>query len=212
MRLEPPDLMETSDFRQQKCFATRAINSSFALPSTGGDLSWASHVPSSLSTSRLVRELGLTFILMIVMLIAPARLTLSHQYMKVLKLLLNAVVAWTLGIAAIAAILYFSNGGSDFTVTDVTGFGVMAIVASGLLMLVLYLPSLYWLKRRRGSVQRRIDFILLTGLLCNLPLIILLLALVNRKMVLSEALGFIVTFLIIGSAFGLGFTLAQQER
>jgi len=158
-----------------------------------------------------VRELGLTFILMIVMLIAPARLTLSHQYMKVLKLLLNAVVAWTLGIAAIAAILYFSNGGSDFTVTDVTGFGVMAIVASGLLMLVLYLPSLYWLKRRRGSVQRRIDFILLTGLLCNLPLIILLLALVNRKMVLSEALGFIVTFLIIGSAFGLGFTLAQQE-
>ena len=81
----------------------------------------------------------------------------------------------------------------------------------GLLMLVLYLPSLYWLKRRRGGVQRRIDFILLTGLLCNLPLIILLLALVNRKMVLSEALGFILTFLIIGSAFGLGFTLAQRE-
>jgi hypothetical protein len=131
--------------------------------------------------------------------------------MKVLKLLLNAVVAWALGIAAIAAILYFSNGGSDFTVTDLTGFGVMAIVASGLLMLVLYLPSLYWLKRRRGGVQRRIDFILLTGLLCNLPLIILLLALVNRKMVLSEALGFILTFLIIGSAFGLGFTLAQRD-
>jgi len=132
--------------------------------------------------------------------------------MKLLKLLLNALIAWTLGIAAIATQLYFTNGGSDFTMTDLTGFGVMAVVASGLLMLVLYLPSLYWLKRRRGGVERRIDFVLLTGLFCNLPLIILLLTLVNRKMALSEALGFIVTFLIIGSAFGLGFTLATDER
>jgi len=131
--------------------------------------------------------------------------------MKLLKLLLNALVAWTLGIAAIAGVLYFSNGGSDFTVTDLTGFGVMAVVVSGLLMLVLYLPSLYWLKRRRAGVRPRLDFMLLTGLLCNLPLIILLLTLVNRKMVLSEALGFIAIFLIIGSAFGFGFTLAQQE-
>ena len=132
--------------------------------------------------------------------------------MKLLKLLLNALIAWTLGIAAIATQLYFTNGGSDFTMTDLTGFGVMAVVASGLLMLVLYLPSLYWLKRRRGGVERRIDFVLLTGLFCNLPLIILLLTLVNRKLALSEALGFIATFLIIGSAFGLGFTLATDER
>ena len=96
--------------------------------------------------------------------------------------------------------------------TDLTGFGVLAIVVSGLLMLVLYLPSLYWLKRRRGAVTPRRDFLLLTGVLCNLPVIIFLLALINRKMVLSEALGFIATFLIIGSVFGLGFTLVQYER
>ena len=132
--------------------------------------------------------------------------------MKLLKLFLNALVAWILGLAGIAAVLYFTNGGADFTITDLTGFGVMAVVVSGLLMLVLYLPSLYWLKRRRGGVNRRIDFVLLTGLLCNLPLIIFLLTLVNRKMVLSEALGFIATFLIIGSAFGLGFTLATDEH
>jgi len=132
--------------------------------------------------------------------------------MKLLKLFLNAIIAWTLGLAAIAAVLYFSNGGADFTVTDFTGFGVMAVVASGLLMLVLYLPSLYWLKRRRGGVERRIEFVLLTGLLCNLPIVIFLLALVNRKMVLGEALGFIVTFLIIGSAFGLGFTVATDKH
>src|ERR671927_194997 len=102
------------------------------------------------------------------MLITLRNVTLSHQYMKLLKLLLNAIVAWILGIAAIAALLYFTNGGADFTVTD------------------------------------------LTGLLCNVPITIFLLTLVNRKMVLTEALGFIVTFLIIGSVFGFGFTLATD--
>src|SRR5215217_1513839 len=131
--------------------------------------------------------------------------------MRILRLFLNAIVAWILGIASIAAILYFTNDGVDFTVTDVTGFGRLAIGISGLLMLVLYLPGLYWLKRRRGGVTPRLEFMLLTGVLCNVPVIIFLLTLINRKMVLSEALGFIATFLIIGSVFGLGFTLAQHE-
>jgi hypothetical protein len=126
--------------------------------------------------------------------------------MKLVKLLFNAVIAWAAGFAFISATLYFSNGGADFTTTDVMGFGVLAVVASGLLMLVLYLPSLYWLKRRLGGIKPRISFLLLTGLLCNLPLFIVLVALINRKMVLTEALGFIATFLIIGSVFGLGFT------
>ena len=131
--------------------------------------------------------------------------------MKIVKLLLNATIAWALGLISIAAILYFSNGGADFTMTDLTGFGSMAIVVSGLLMLVLYLPSLNWLKRRRGGVKPRLEFVLLTGLLCNIPVFIFLLTLINRKMVLSEALGFIATFLIIGSVFGFGFTLAQAQ-
>ena len=129
--------------------------------------------------------------------------------MKLVKLLFNALVAWALGLAFIALTLYFTNGGSDFTITDIMGFGVLAIAASGLLMLVLYLPSLYWLKRRRGGVTPRRDFLLLTGVFCNLPLFIILLTLINRKMVLSEALGFMATFLIIGAVFGLGFTWAQ---
>ena len=131
--------------------------------------------------------------------------------MKILKLLFSAVAAWAVGVAFIAAVLYFKNGGVDFTVTDVSGFGVMAVVASGLLMVVLYLPSLYWLKKRRGGTRPRIEFPVLTGLLCNLPLFVVLLMLVERKMVLSEALGFIATFLIIGSVFGLGFTFAHQH-
>jgi len=130
--------------------------------------------------------------------------------MKLIKLFLSAIVAWTIGIAFICATLYFSNGGVDFTLTDVMGFGVMAVVASGLLMLVLYLPSLYWLKRRRGGVRPRTGFMLLTGLVCNLPVFIVLVLLINRKMVLSEALGFMLTFAIIGCAFGFGFTMVHR--
>lgn len=131
--------------------------------------------------------------------------------MKLVKLLFTAMVAWAVGLAFIAATLYFSNGGADFTTTDLRGFGVLAVIASGLLMLVLYLPSLYWLKRRRSGVKPRIDFMLLTGFVCNLPLFVTLLILIDRKMSLSEALGFIATFLIIGSVFGLGFTLAHNS-
>jgi hypothetical protein len=61
-------------------------------------------------------------------------------------------------------------------------------------------------------VKPRKDFMLLTGLICNLPLFVTLIMLVNRKMVLSEALGFIATFLIIGSVFGLAFTLVHNQR
>ena len=132
--------------------------------------------------------------------------------MKIVKLFFSAVFSWALGLAFIATTLYFSNGGADFTFTDVMGFGVLAIVASGLLMLILYLPSLYWLKRRRRGVKPRKDFMLLTGFICNLPLFVTLMMLVNRKMVLSEALGFIATFLITGSVFGLAFTLVHNQR
>ena len=48
------------------------------------------------------------------------------------------------------------------------------------------------------------------GLKENWPQFTLLL-LVNRKMVLGEALGFIATFLIIGSVFGFGFTLVHHQ-
>ena len=130
----------------------------------------------------------------------------------VLKLLLNAVVAWIAGLIFITVNLYLSNNGADFTFIDVTGFGVITIVVSGVLMLLLYVPSLYKLKRRFGGLQPRIRFALLTGVLCNLPLFLFLAFLINRKMSATEAVGFMVAFLVIGVSFGLGFTLVGSPR
>ncbi len=130
----------------------------------------------------------------------------------VLKLLLNAVVAWIAGLIFIAGNLYFSNNGADFTFIDLTGFAVITIVVSGLLMLLLYLPSLYKLKRWFGGLHPRIKFPLLTGVVCNLPIFLFLAFLINRKISAIEAVGFMLAFLIIGISFGLGFTFATVKQ
>ena len=53
-------MIVTSALRQPNWRATTAINSSLALPSTGGDLRWASQVPASDSANVLARAFGLT--------------------------------------------------------------------------------------------------------------------------------------------------------
>ena len=128
-----------------------------------------------------------------------------------IKFLLNALVAWLAGCLFIAATLYFSNGGVDFTTTDIMGFSVLSVIASGILMLVVYTPSLYWLKRRQGGVSPRHKFPLLTGVVCNVPVFIALALLIDKKMLAAEAFGFMLTFLVIGVSFGYGFTLAQAS-
>src|SRR5947199_7261643 len=64
MRPDAPDLMETAAFRHRKCSATKATSSSLALPSTGGDFSFASQVPSGACIREEARALGFTLICM----------------------------------------------------------------------------------------------------------------------------------------------------
>jgi len=129
----------------------------------------------------------------------------------ILKLLINAAIAWIVGLAFIGVTLYLSNDGADFTATDLMGFGVMSIVASGLLMLAIYLPSLYWLRRRLKGLHPRNRFVALAGVVCNVSIFLLLAFLINRKMSAAEALGFMLTFLMIGASFGFGFTFIEQS-
>lgn len=55
-----PDLITTSALRHWKCSATNSTSSALALPSTGGDFSWARQVPSGSCVSDEIRELGFT--------------------------------------------------------------------------------------------------------------------------------------------------------
>src|SRR6266540_4531499 len=77
MRPDAPDLMETAAFRHRKCSATRATSSSLALPSTGGDFSFASQVPSGACIREEARALGFTLICMSTVAISAYGLTSS---------------------------------------------------------------------------------------------------------------------------------------
>jgi hypothetical protein len=108
--------------------------------------------------------------------------------------------------------LYFGNGGSDFSLADVMGFGFLFLIGSAILMLVLYLPILFWLQRRFGIRLPGIVFPLMSGVVLNLPVFIVLGSLIGRKMVASESILFMLTFLITGLAFGAGFVLSQRKN
>ena len=75
MRPDAPDLMDTAALRHWKCSATKAMSSSLALPSTGGDFSLARQVPSAACAIEEVRALGFTLIRMNTVAISTCGLT-----------------------------------------------------------------------------------------------------------------------------------------
>src|SRR5207245_2425235 len=77
MRPDAPDLMDTAALRHWKCSATKAMSSSLALPSTGGDFSLASQVPSAACAIEEVRALGFTLIRMNTVAISTCGLTFA---------------------------------------------------------------------------------------------------------------------------------------
>lgn len=60
---------------------------------------------------------------------------------KIAQVLLAMIAAWLGGLIVIFTLLYFANGGADFTRADLMGFSVLFVVASTLLMLGVYLPA-----------------------------------------------------------------------
>lgn len=60
MRPAAPVLIVTAAFLHLNCSATSAISSAFALPSTGGDFSFATQVPSGACVSEATRARGVT--------------------------------------------------------------------------------------------------------------------------------------------------------
>jgi hypothetical protein len=118
----------------------------------------------------------------------------------------TAIVAWISGLVLVSAVLYSSNGGADFSFIDIAGFGGIIIIGSAILLLLYYLPAMFWLSRK---TSRPLSFALAGGLILNFPTFILFYLLIGRKMAASEAILFMLTFLIMGAIFGLGFLWSQ---
>lgn len=124
------------------------------------------------------------------------------------RMFVTALIAWVVGLVLVSAILYFLNGGADFSFVDIAGFGGIIIIGSAIVLPVYYLPTLFWLRRK---TSRPLSFALVAGLILNLPTLILFYLLIGRKMVASEAVLFMLAFLIMGAIFGLGFLWSERS-
>lgn len=67
-----------------------------------------------------------------------------------LRLLVTAIVAWIAALTVILGVLYFSNGGADFSVTDIAGFGGIVIIGSAILCSSGICQCFYGCERARG--------------------------------------------------------------
>lgn len=99
IRPPAPALMDTAAFLHPNCSATSAISSAFAFPSTGGDFSFATHVPSPncFSDDSLARAVTLTWMIRVAM--DDDHATLSGNVRKRFPVAANTALA-TAGAAS----------------------------------------------------------------------------------------------------------------
>lgn len=121
------------------------------------------------------------------------------------KLLAVAVGAWLTGLATMLLwlILFVERPG----MADVLGFGSLTLGAALIIIPLLYVPGLFWLRRRRGGCRPAWLFPIVSGVLLNVPVITVSVfaAQLKASMALGERAVFLTGFIVMGFAFGLGF-------
>ncbi|HEX8179313.1 MAG TPA: hypothetical protein VF525_07190 [Pyrinomonadaceae bacterium] len=90
---------------------------------------------------------------------------------------------------------------------DVLGFGSLLLGAAVPVCGLLYVPGLFWLRRRLGGCRPVVLFPLAAGVLLNLPVVAvsLFMARLKASMAVGEHTLFIAGFVAMGLTFGLGF-------
>ena len=129
---------------------------------------------------------------------------------NLVRIIIVAFTSWLFGLGVISALSYFLYG--ELSAADFLGFGGMSLIASAVVCTVLYVPGLFWLRRRLNGCEPAIFFPLASSLFLNAPLFMILALLAARKMVTSEAILFASGFLTTGLVFGFGFIWSYREQ
>lgn len=127
-----------------------------------------------------------------------------------MKLLVISVISWLAGLVPVLAIFHFVVEPVSFA--DFMGFTVTSLGISLIAIVLLYLPGLFWLRRRLGGCERAALFALLPAFILNAPILALTGFQAGRTMARSEALSFICLFIVMGLVFGLGFARIYREE
>jgi hypothetical protein len=127
-----------------------------------------------------------------------------------MKLLAISISSWLAGLIPVLAITHFAVEPLSFA--DLMGFTVMSLMAALPAIGLLYLPGLFWLRRRLGGCERAALFSVVAAFILNAPLIVFIGFQAGRSMARSEALLFICLFIITGLLFGLGFARVYRTQ
>lgn len=128
-----------------------------------------------------------------------------------MKLVSISLGSWLLGLAAIL-LTFFVVEGANLSAADVKGATVMSLILAALLFSLAYAPSLFWLRRRLGGCRPAALFPLASALVLNLPVFLIGILAIGRTLAPAEALAFSGAFILMGTAFGLGFIWNYQDR
>jgi uncharacterized membrane-anchored protein YitT (DUF2179 family) len=127
-----------------------------------------------------------------------------------MKLISISLGSWLLGLSAIVlAFLVFKGEGvsaADFKATSTS------LIIAALLFSLAYAPSLFWLRKRLGGCRPAVLFPLASAVVLNLPVFLIGILAIGRTLAVTEAFALIGAFLLMGTAFGLGFVWNYQDR
>jgi uncharacterized membrane-anchored protein YitT (DUF2179 family) len=128
-----------------------------------------------------------------------------------MRLVAISIASWLLGLSVILLTFRVVEG-ANLSAADVRGATVTSLVVAALLFALAYAPSLFWLRQRLGGCKPAVVFPLASAFVLNLPVFLIGLLAIGRTLAPSEALAFIGAFILMGTAFGLGFVWNYQNR
>lgn len=128
-----------------------------------------------------------------------------------MRLVALSLASWLVGLAAILLTFRLVEG-ANLSAADIKGATVMSLIIAALLFSLAYAPSLFWLRKRLGGCKPAALFPLAAALVLNLPVFLIGFLAIGRTLAPSEALAFISAFILMGTAFGLGFVWNYQDR
>lgn len=127
-----------------------------------------------------------------------------------MKLISISLASWLLGLTAI--LLTFVAEGEALSEADIKGATVTSLIIAALLFSLAYAPSLFWLRKRLGGCRPAALFPLVSALIINIPVFLIGILAIGRTLGAAEAFAFIGAFVLMGTAFGLGFVWNYQNR
>src|SRR6266516_7335924 len=128
-----------------------------------------------------------------------------------MRLIAISFASWLVGLAAILVTFRVVEG-ADLSAANLKAAMVSSLIVAALLFSLAYAPSLFWLRKRLGGCRPAVLFPLASAVVLNLPVFLIGILAIGRTLAVMEAFALIGAFILMGTAFGLGFVWDYQDR